>query len=429
MVKGLLPTIPYQAQHKLISLHIPYLILANRQTTLQQKQMAPESTNPCHALVLGASGISGWAFINQLLHDYPRPGIWDRVTGVTMRPLNEEEVSYWPEDKRLQLVSGVNFVGDTEEVLKGKLGSRLVGVGSFTHVFYLVSVPDSKALDSLRKAVTVIDDLAPKLEFIHLQYGTFIYGTCFAEDFYMPVPLSEGLPPLRKPWADRLPYFNLSRWMDEFSRGKPWKWCETRPDDIIGFLPRPNGYNVAYPIAMFLSLYAYINGKGAQCPFPGSFGVWKALSNDAGADMIAKSAIHLSLSSNLLANGEGFNVASSSTPWSWEMKWPVICTWFGLEGIPPVDRERSETETPGPDEYIRNHEEEYKRMVKEYGLKGWKVASPSMDGSENWGLTKLNFDRQVDLRKTIATGYTDEESNAETWIRALERMRSAKVIP
>ncbi|PGH32521.1 hypothetical protein GX50_04695 [[Emmonsia] crescens] len=391
--------------------------------------MAAASNNHRHALVLGASGISGWAFINQLLHDYPRSGIWGRVTGITMRPMNEEEVSYWPKDERLQLVSGVDFVGDSEEALKGKFSSGIVDVESVTQVYYLVSLPDSKALDSLRKAVTLIDNLAPNLEFIQLQYGTFIYGTCFTDDFYMPVPLSETLPPLRRPWADRLPYFNLSRWMEEFSDGKSWKWCETRPDDIIGFLPRPNGYNVAYPIAMFLSLYVYIHGKGAQCPFPGSFGGWKALSNDAGADMIAKSAIHLSLSSSTSINGQGFNVASSSVPWNWERKWPVICSWFGLDGTPPVDCERSETKTPGPDEYIRNHEEEYKKMAMEYGLKGWKVASPSMDGSENWGLTKLNFDRQVDLQKIKATGYMDEESKAETWIRTLEQMRAAKVIP
>ncbi|KAK2751620.1 hypothetical protein FQN55_000341 [Onygenales sp. PD_40] len=214
-----------------------------------------------HALVLGASGISGWAFVNQLLHDYPRSGTWAKVTGVTKRPMNAEEISYWPRDDegRLQLLSGVDFADDTEEEVRGKFVAGVVDVEMVTPVYYLVSPPDAKALDTLRKAVVVIDSLAPNLKFIHLQYGTFIYGTCFADGFYMPVPLSESLPPLRKPWIDQLPYSVLSGWMEKFSVGKSWSWCETRPDEIIGlymmfmtwrhlqadsspigFLPRPN---------------------------------------------------------------------------------------------------------------------------------------------------------------------------------------------
>lgn len=54
-----------------------------------------------------------------------------------MRPMNEEEVSYWPKDERLQLVSGVDFVGDSEEALKGKFSSGIVDVESVTQVYYL----------------------------------------------------------------------------------------------------------------------------------------------------------------------------------------------------------------------------------------------------------------------------------------------------
>ncbi|KAK2807560.1 hypothetical protein FQN50_005428 [Emmonsiellopsis sp. PD_5] len=346
-----------------------------------------------HALVLGASGISGWAFVNQLLHDYPRSGTWAKVTGVTKRPMNAEEISYWPRDdddqgRRLQLLSGVDFADDTEEEVRGKFVAGDADVEMVTHVYYLVSPPDAKALEALRKAVVVIDSLAPNLKFIHLQYGTFIYGTCFVDDFYMPVPLGVFAAP---PQA-------MDRPATVFG--------SLRVDgEVLGFLPRPNSYNLAYPIAMFLSLYLYINGKGPGCPFPGSFVPEKSI------------------------NGQGFNVASSSTPWNWERKWPAICSWFGLTGMPPVDCEKSKTATPSPDEYIRSHKEQFEKMVGEYGLKGWKVESPSMDGSENWGLTKLNFDRQVDLKKIKASGYTEEEDNLKTWTLALERMKAAKVIP
>lgn len=190
-----------------------------------------------------------------------------------------------------------------------------------------------------------------------------------------------------------------------------------------------NSYNAVYPIAMFLSLYRFINGKSAPCPFPGSLGAWKALSSDAGADMIAKASIHLSLHPDPRIKGEGFNVASSGTPWSWELKWPPLCEWFGLIAEPPVDKKKSKTSSQGPDRYIQSHEVEYKSMIQAYGLKTWNVASPSMDGSENWGLTKLNFDRHLDLQKLRSTGFMEEESPRDTWINVLELMREARIIP
>ncbi|EGD90751.1 hypothetical protein H112_02217 [Trichophyton rubrum D6] len=397
--------------------------------------------NARHALVLGASGISGWSLINQLLQSYPRAGTWSRITGVTRKPMNSEEVSSWPqsrEDQAFRLVSGFDIHNDPKQTLMAKFQEEVPDIHTVTHLYYLIQDPPSNynddepfvpSLKSLQKTVTVIESLASNLEFIHLQYGTFIYGVCFTEEFYHTAPLSESLPPLRKSLLDRLHYPVWTKWMHEYSIDKPWKWCETRPDEVIGFVPRMNSYNAVYPIAMFLSLYRFINGKGAACPFPGSLGTWKALASDAGADMIAKASIHLSLHPSPWIKGEGFNVASSETPWRWEMKWPPLCEWFGLIGEPPVDNEKSKTSSPGPDKYIQSHEAEYKSMIQEYGLKAWDVASPSMDGSENWGLTKLNFDRYLDLQKLRSTGFMEDESPRDTWINVLELMRAARIIP
>ncbi|WEW58825.1 hypothetical protein PRK78_004293 [Emydomyces testavorans] len=391
-----------------------------------------------HALVIGASGLSGWAFTNELLHDYPRPGIWSRITGVTRKPMSEEEMSYWPKDDRFTLASGFDLHNDDKDVLRQKFETKVKEVGSVTHVYYLIHdpLPDfdspnpfAASLGALSKTLSTIESLAPNLRFIHLQYGTFIYGICFPDDIHYQAPLSEDLPPLQKPWCDVLHYQVWTDFMTDFSKGKSWMWCETRPSEIIGFVPRVNYYNVAYPIAVYLSLYKYINGQGAECPFPGSFGAWKALSSQGGAEMIAKAAIHLSLVEDPSVNGQGYNVASSATPSNWEMTWPVICSWFGLLGKPPVDNEKDKTRLPGPDEYIGMHETEYKKMLEEYGLKDWPVVSPSMDGSANWGLTKLNVNSQLNLQKLRSTGFTEEETMKDTWTRAFELMRKAKVIP
>ncbi|KAI1948664.1 hypothetical protein LOZ12_006212 [Ophidiomyces ophidiicola] len=390
-----------------------------------------------HALVLGASGMSGWAFINQLLHNYPRPGIWRRITGVNRKPMNEEEKSYWPTDGRLALASGFDLHGDDEDILRQKF-EKIRDMKTVTHVYYLVHdpIPDFESpepfavsLGALRKSLKTIESLAPNLRFIHLQYGTFIYGLCFPDQFNFSPPLTEGLPSLQKPLCDFLHYQVWTDFMKEFSKGKSWKWCETRPGEIVGFVPRANAWNGVYPVAMYLSLYAHINGQGAECPFFGSFGVWKALGTEAGGDMIAKETIHLSLLEDQFVNGQGYNVASSATPTSWEMMWPEVCAWFGLVGKPPVDNEKDTTKTPGPEEYIKLHQKEYDAMLEKHHLKGWPVISPSMDGSPNWCLTKLHFDRYLDLGKLRSTGFTEDEPLQVSWITALERMRKAKVIP
>ncbi|EEP81515.1 predicted protein [Uncinocarpus reesii 1704] len=383
-----------------------------------------------HALVLGASGISGWACTNQLLHDYPRPGIWKRITGLTRRPMDEEERSYWPKHDRLKLVSGFDVHNDSEEVLEQKFKEKIPDVNTVTHVYYLVHDPpptpgdkDPHAIGvgALRKTVTVLNNLAPNLEFIHVQYGSFIYGTCFPVDFHYPRPLSESLPSLPSPYGGFFSFSKLTDFMENFSSDKPWSWC---------FVPRINMYNAVYPIATYLSLYAYVNGKGAECPFPGSFGAWKALTNDGGADMIAKAAIYLSLLADPAIKGQGFNVASSDTPWNWEAKWPAICSWFGLVGMPPIDKYKDQTRTPGPEKYISAHKDQYNLMVAEYELKGWPVVSPTMDPSvENWALTKLNADANINLQKLRSVGFTEEEDPKISWYTALDRMRKAKVIP
>src|SRR5215471_18607005 len=71
--------------------------------------------------------------------------------------------------------------------------------------------PLVRNLGMLRKAVTVIDSLSSKPEFIYLQYGNCLYGASFTNDFYMPVSLSESLPLLRKLFLDFVPHPILLR--------------------------------------------------------------------------------------------------------------------------------------------------------------------------------------------------------------------------
>lgn len=93
-----------------------------------------------HAIVFGASGLIGWAVVDQLLSLYPHEGNFAKVTAVTNRPLNFEETQ-WPElDSRrpeLQLVSGIDLRQGDGAALAESLKQAVKDIGSITHIFYL----------------------------------------------------------------------------------------------------------------------------------------------------------------------------------------------------------------------------------------------------------------------------------------------------
>lgn len=87
------------------------------------------------AIVFGASGVSGWSFVNEILNDYPKKGVWSGVLALTNRPLTVEE-SFWPPDDRLSITSGINLLEDSPETIQKKL-SDIAGIKKVTHLIYL----------------------------------------------------------------------------------------------------------------------------------------------------------------------------------------------------------------------------------------------------------------------------------------------------
>ena len=99
------------------------------------------------AVVFGASGVSGWSFVNEILHDYPRHGVWQTVHALTNRPITQQE-SFWPKDDRLHIVCGVDLLKGSQEDVEKELKSKISDIESITHVYYLGNVLE-RILDSL----------------------------------------------------------------------------------------------------------------------------------------------------------------------------------------------------------------------------------------------------------------------------------------
>jgi hypothetical protein len=88
-----------------------------------------------HALVFGASGISGWAIVNQILSDYPAKGVFSAVTALANRPL-PAEYAQWPQDPRLDVVSGLDLMKGSQEDLEATVKAKVKGIENVTQVYY-----------------------------------------------------------------------------------------------------------------------------------------------------------------------------------------------------------------------------------------------------------------------------------------------------
>lgn len=90
-------------------------------------------SNPTYrALIFGASGITGWSVVQEALK-YPSPTTFDKVIGLTNRPLSRAE-ALLPEDSRLELYSAVNLSDGAPAVVAGL--KRIEGIERVTHVYF-----------------------------------------------------------------------------------------------------------------------------------------------------------------------------------------------------------------------------------------------------------------------------------------------------
>lgn len=144
------------------------------------------------ALVFGASGVTGWSFVNEILNDYPEPGIWKRVYALTNRPLSLQQ-SQWPNDPRLNIVSGIDLLNGSQEELEAAIKSKVDKVEEITHAYYLAYKGDldvkkefDEAVAMWKRSVLAMDHLSPSLEFVVLQTG----GKTCAYFFLQLVPIT-----------------------------------------------------------------------------------------------------------------------------------------------------------------------------------------------------------------------------------------------
>jgi nucleoside-diphosphate-sugar epimerase len=131
-----------------------------------------------HALIYGASGITGWAIVNELLKGYPDQSPFAKVTALTNRPLLPN-ASQWPDSDKLQLVSGIDVLAGDLSTLEATLKEQIADVESVTHIYFFAYIANSDPEQEIRlnselleRGIKTIESLSASLRFVVLPTGT-----------------------------------------------------------------------------------------------------------------------------------------------------------------------------------------------------------------------------------------------------------------
>ncbi|KAJ4208892.1 hypothetical protein NW759_013493 [Fusarium solani] len=378
-----------------------------------------------HALIFGASGISGWSLMNQA-RIYPSPTAFACITGTTNRPTSIGQLQI-PYDDRIQLASGIDLTKSVDEVVAA-LKEKVPHVDTVSHVFFTAYIPkdDFESLRTvntslLEVAVRAVETVSPKFEVFILQTGGKGYGLEFPKEVNISPPLKETHPRIPEPWASKIFYYTQYDLLKDLSHGKKWTFSEIRPDGIVGFAPGSNAMNMAQGIAIYLTMFKEVNGTGAKVPFPGYEHGYHSTHSDTFQDILSKMEIYAALNSDKCGDGGVFNVADGKTI-TWAQVWPKLCEHFGLVGGRP-----DASATPMLD-FVKKNKQAWINVAKRHGLNE-KLIDEQGWGHTHFMMVDFDFDRQYDLSHARSVGFMEEIDTVDGYIQSWARMRAAKLLP
>jgi hypothetical protein len=117
--------------------------------------------------------------------------------------------------------------------------------------------------------------------------------------------------------------------------------------------------NIAEPLPLYLSLWKSLS-PSLSVPFPGTSKSYTHLQSNISSDQLGRFHIYASLHPELTA-GKAFNIADVDEGLSWEVVWPGIARYFGLEGVG--------SEGLRGEEWVRAKKDKWDAWTSENGLR------------------------------------------------------------
>lgn len=279
----------------------------------------------------------------------------------------------------------------------------------------------------LQTAVQAITTASKKVSTIVLQTGGKAYGVEWPDKIAIKPPFHEDVPRIPEPYRNKVFYYAQYDLLEKMSRepGCTWTFSEIRPDGIVGFAPGSNAMNMGQGIALYLSIYREVFGKGAKVPFPGEKHGYHATHMDTFQDLLSRLEIYVGMNRDKCGNGSVFNAADGQVV-TWATVWPGICEYFGLVGVEPEQEKVNDKESM--ERFVKGHMKEWQDLVEKHGLKKGSVES------QNWGHTRFmlvdfDFHREFSMEKAKTVGFDETIDTVLGYKVAFDRMVEAKVIP
>jgi len=345
------------------------------------------------ALVAGASGVTGIAFLEHLSQSLE----WQTIGLASRLPASAD---------REQFVA-MNLL-DPDDCARGS--KRLADV---THLFFAAyrerpteaaQVETNGAM--LRNLVSALEAAAPRLSRVVLVEGTKAYG-CHFGPFKTPARESDPrhLPPNF--------YYEQEDFLREQCRGKAWSWTALRPDLIMG-----PGEGHPMNLLMAIAVYAAICKElGVPLAFPGTRGAYTALFDATDATHLARAAAWAATEPR--CSGEAFNITNGDL-FRWEHLWPRIASLFDLSPAAPL---------PLPlGVMMADKGPLWQSIITKHGL----LPTPLAD-LVSWGfgefVFRIEYDVFADTTKARRCGFHDVVDTEEMFERQFRELRRRKVIP
>lgn len=370
-------------------------VLALR-VSIEQSSPTPPSPG-AHALVVGASGITGSALVDRLT----APG-WE-VSGLSRHPVPGSSARHVAADLR------------SPESLAAALGDLRP-----THVFFCAWSRQATEAENIvvnrAMVADLLDALAPGRSVRHVALVTGLKHYLGPFEAYAQGEMPDT--PFRED-AERLPVDNFYYAQEDAlwaaAAQQAFSWSVHRSHTVIGHAVG-NAMNMALTLAVAAAI---CRADGRPFVFPGSQTQWDGLVDTTDAGLLADHMVWASTTP--AAADEAYNVVNGDV-FRWRTMWPRLAAALhvepvGFSGSPrPLEQQMADA---GP---------VWERVVAEHGL-----VEPDLARVASWWHTDSDLGRDIevlaDMSKSRLAGFTGYVRTEDAFLRLFERYRAEGVIP
>ncbi|QXG76234.1 SDR family oxidoreductase [Modestobacter sp. L9-4] len=357
----------------------------------------PPPSPDAHALVVGASGITGTALVDRLT-----AGGW-QVSGLSRSPVPGSPAQHVSADLR------------SPESLTAALGDLRP-----THVFFAAwSRQATEAENIVVNRAMVADLLAALAPGRSVRHVALVTGLkhylgpfeAYAQGEMPDTPFTED--------AERLPvpnfYYDQEDALFEAAAAGGFTWSVHRSHTVIGHAVG-NAMNMGLTLA---AQAAICRADGRPFVFPGSQTQWNGLVDMTDAGLLADHMVWAATSP--AGADEAFNVVNGDV-FRWRTMWPRLAAALGVEPEGP-------TQTPQPlEQQMAGAEPVWAQVVAEHGL-----VEPDLSRVASWWHTDSDLGRDIevlaDMSKSRLAGFTGYVRTSDAFLRLFDRYRADRVVP